>query len=176
MGRPADVGRRPARRSRHAPADRRPVGFRPERRRVQRAPAPDDDARGRSPPRRRGTPGADGRSPRLGAAEQEHPAHRRRRPELLCALREALIAPAASAIDAMVRRAVERGEIPADAPAAEFVSAQLLGVMRARPLLEGKYADERYLTRFVESAILPPLGLGASATRPLEPRAVRPSG
>ncbi|MFD8827682.1 TetR/AcrR family transcriptional regulator [Streptomyces sp. NPDC059605] len=85
-------------------------------------------------------------------------------PELLCALREALIAPAVSAVDAMVRRGADRGEIPADAPAAEFVSAQLLGVVRARPLLEGKYADERYLTRFVESAILPALGLGASAT------------
>ncbi|MFF4077925.1 TetR/AcrR family transcriptional regulator [Streptomyces sp. NPDC001777] len=88
-------------------------------------------------------------------------------PELLRALRESLIAPAVSAVDAMVRRGAERGEIPADAPAAEFVSAQLLGMLRARPLLEGKYADERYLTHFVESAILPALGLGASAPRGL---------
>ncbi|MER8088669.1 TetR/AcrR family transcriptional regulator [Streptomyces sp. NPDC058316] len=84
-------------------------------------------------------------------------------PELLCALREALIVPEIAAIDAMVRRGAERGEIPADTPAAEFVSAQLLGVMRARPLLEGKYADEAYLTRFVENAVLPALGLDASA-------------
>lgn len=83
-------------------------------------------------------------------------------PELLCALREALILPALAAIDEMVRRGAERGEIPADSPAAEFVSAQLLGVMRVRPLLEGKYADESYLTRFVENAVLPSLGLGAS--------------
>ncbi|MFJ2895228.1 TetR/AcrR family transcriptional regulator [Streptomyces sp. NPDC087218] len=88
-------------------------------------------------------------------------------PELLRALRESLIAPAVSAVDAMVRRGAERGEIPADAPAAEFVSAQLLGMLRARPLLEGKYADERYLIHFVESAILPALGLGASAPRGL---------
>ncbi|MGW2183535.1 TetR/AcrR family transcriptional regulator [Streptomyces sp. NPDC001732] len=84
-------------------------------------------------------------------------------PELLSALREALIAPEVSAIDAMVRRGAERGEIPVDIPAAEFVSAQLLGVVRARPLLEGKYTDEAYLVRFVESAILPALGLGAAA-------------
>ncbi|MFD4763356.1 TetR/AcrR family transcriptional regulator [Streptomyces sp. NPDC058439] len=84
-------------------------------------------------------------------------------PELLCALREALIAPEIAAIDAMVRRGAERGEIPADTPAAEFVSVQLLGVMRARPMLEGKYADEAYLTRFMESAVLPALGLGAPA-------------
>ncbi|SCF76117.1 TetR/AcrR family transcriptional regulator [Streptomyces sp. Ncost-T10-10d] len=84
-------------------------------------------------------------------------------PELLCALREALILPEIAAIEAMVRRGAERGEIPADTPAAEFVSVQLLGVMRARPLLEGKFADESYLTRFVENAILPALGLEASA-------------
>ncbi|MFG2630197.1 TetR/AcrR family transcriptional regulator [Streptomyces sp. NPDC048473] len=84
-------------------------------------------------------------------------------PELLCALREALILPEIAAIEAMVRRGAERGEIPADTPAAEFVSVQLLGVMRARPLLEGKFADEAYLTRFVENAILPALGLDASA-------------
>ncbi|MCX5339172.1 TetR/AcrR family transcriptional regulator [Streptomyces atratus] len=84
-------------------------------------------------------------------------------PELLCALREALILPEIAAIEAMVRRGAERGEIPAGTPAAEFVSAQLLGVVRARPLLEGKFADEEYLTRFVENAVLPALGLEASA-------------
>jgi AcrR family transcriptional regulator len=85
-------------------------------------------------------------------------------PELLSALREALILPELAAIDAMVRRAKERGEIPRDNPAAEFVSAQLLGVMRARPLLEAKIADEAYLTRFVESAIFPALGLDPADT------------
>ncbi|WP_406385513.1 TetR/AcrR family transcriptional regulator [Streptomyces sp. NBC_01618] len=85
-------------------------------------------------------------------------------PELLCALREALIVPEMAAIEAMVRRGAARGEIPADTPATEFVSVQLLGVMRARPLLEGQYADEAYLTRFVEGAILPALGLDAPAS------------
>ncbi|MEU3058753.1 TetR/AcrR family transcriptional regulator [Streptomyces griseus] len=84
-------------------------------------------------------------------------------PELLCALREALILPEIAAIDAMVRRGQARGEIAADLPGAEFVAAQLLGVMRARPLLEGRYADAAYLTRFVEMAVLPSLGLTAGA-------------
>lgn len=84
-------------------------------------------------------------------------------PELLCALREALVLPGLATIDDMVRRGAQRGEIPADNPAAEFVSAQLLGAVRARPLLEGKYADEAYLTRFVNNAILPSLGLGTSS-------------
>ncbi|MEV8457279.1 TetR/AcrR family transcriptional regulator [Streptomyces sp. NPDC052095] len=81
-------------------------------------------------------------------------------PELLCALRDALIAPAVATIDAMVRRGAERGEIPAGTPAAEFVAAQLMGVMRARPLVEGKEADAAYLTRFVDTVVLPSLGLG----------------
>ncbi|WP_411080243.1 TetR/AcrR family transcriptional regulator [Streptomyces sp. cmx-18-6] len=80
-------------------------------------------------------------------------------PELLCALREALIVPEIAAIDAMVRRGQERGELAADHPGAEYVATQLLGVMRARPLLEGRYADAAYLSRFVEKAILPGLGI-----------------
>ncbi|AXG81312.1 TetR/AcrR family transcriptional regulator [Streptomyces paludis] len=78
-------------------------------------------------------------------------------PELLRALREALIEPEIAAINAMVRRAVERGEIAADNPAAEFVSVQLSGVIRARPMLEGLPADEAYLTRFIQASILPAL-------------------
>ncbi|MGW9133187.1 TetR/AcrR family transcriptional regulator [Streptomyces sp. NPDC055681] len=85
-------------------------------------------------------------------------------PELLCALREALVLPELAAIDAMVRRGMERGEITADNAGAEFVSAQLLGVMRARPLLEAKIADEAYLTRFVECAVFPSLGLDPATT------------
>ncbi|TRV74776.1 TetR/AcrR family transcriptional regulator [Streptomyces sp. 130] len=87
-------------------------------------------------------------------------------PELLCALRESLILPELAAIDALVRRGVERGEVAPDNPAAEFVSAQLLGVMRARPMLAGAHADETYLVRFVEGAVLPALGLDAPASRP----------
>ncbi|MFG2568051.1 TetR/AcrR family transcriptional regulator [Streptomyces sp. NPDC048567] len=85
-------------------------------------------------------------------------------PELLCALRESLILPELAAIDALVRRGVERGEVAPDNRAAEFVSAQLLGVMRARPMLAGAHADETYLVRFVEAAVLPALGLDAPAS------------
>jgi AcrR family transcriptional regulator len=84
-------------------------------------------------------------------------------PELLLALREAVIQPEVSAINAMISRAVARGEVEGDNPAAEFVAAQMLGILRARPMLEGRYADEAYLTRFLEAAILPGLGLRAAA-------------
>ncbi|AEN13862.1 MULTISPECIES: TetR/AcrR family transcriptional regulator [unclassified Streptomyces] len=87
-------------------------------------------------------------------------------PELLCALRETLIAPSIAAIDTMVKRAIERGEIAADNPAAPYVAAQLLGIMRARPLLPGRYAGEGFLVRFIECAVLPALGLPAPPPGP----------
>lgn len=92
----------------------------------------------------------------LGRAAKTHP-------ELLCALRETLIEPAVAAIDAMVARAVGRGEIAPGCPAAEFVGVQLIGVLRARPMLTGVPADEDYMTRFLNAAVLP--ALGASPVR-----------
>ncbi|MEU8484050.1 TetR/AcrR family transcriptional regulator [Streptomyces sp. NPDC048641] len=80
--------------------------------------------------------------------------------ELQAALREALVEPELAALGAMVDRAVARGEIAADHPAVEFLAAQLLGVQRIRPVLEGRYADADYLTRFVDAVVLPALGLG----------------
>ena len=79
--------------------------------------------------------------------------------ELAQALREALVEPEVKALQAIIRRGVERGEVPAGHPALEYVPAQLLGVLRVRPLLEGRYADEEYLMRFVEAVLLPELGL-----------------
>ncbi|MFJ6048579.1 TetR/AcrR family transcriptional regulator [Streptomyces sp. NPDC092307] len=79
--------------------------------------------------------------------------------ELQAALREALVEPELAAFDAMVGRAVARGEIDADHPAVEFLPAQLMGVLRIRPVLEGRYADADYLVRFVDAALLPSLGL-----------------
>jgi AcrR family transcriptional regulator len=79
--------------------------------------------------------------------------------ELQRALRDALVEPEVACLKEMVARAVERGEIAADHPALEFIPAQLLGVSRVRPVLEGQYADAAYLTQFVEAVLLPALGL-----------------
>ncbi|CAL9631613.1 MULTISPECIES: TetR/AcrR family transcriptional regulator [Streptomyces] len=80
-------------------------------------------------------------------------------PELQCALREAVVEPEIAALKEIVRRAVERGEVPADHPALPYLPAQMLGVLRLRPVLEGRPADPDYLVRFVEAAVLPALGL-----------------
>ncbi|MDH6213006.1 TetR/AcrR family transcriptional regulator [Streptomyces pseudovenezuelae] len=80
-------------------------------------------------------------------------------PDLQQALREALVDPEICALQGILRRGVERGEIAADHPALPYVPAQMFGVMRARPVLEGEDADPDYLVRFVEAAVLPALGL-----------------
>lgn len=86
--------------------------------------------------------------------------------ELQAALREALVEPELAAFDAMVGRAVARGEIAANHPAAEFLPAQLMGVLRIRPVLEGRYADADYLVRFVDAVMLPSLGLAPAGQAP----------
>ncbi|MEU6809842.1 TetR/AcrR family transcriptional regulator C-terminal ligand-binding domain-containing protein [Streptomyces sp. NPDC046831] len=80
--------------------------------------------------------------------------------ELQQALRETLVEPEVAALKEILRRGVERGEVAAGHPALEYVPAQVLGVLRVRPFLEGEYADPDYLVRFVEAAVLPALGLG----------------
>jgi AcrR family transcriptional regulator len=79
--------------------------------------------------------------------------------ELAQALREALVWPEIAALKEVLRRGVERGEVPADNPALEYIPAQMFGILRVRPVLEGKYADPDYVARFVEAAVLPALGL-----------------
>ncbi|AVH55278.1 MULTISPECIES: TetR/AcrR family transcriptional regulator [Streptomyces] len=79
--------------------------------------------------------------------------------QLQHALRGALVEPEAAAIKEMIQRGIDRGEVAAGNPALEFVPAQLLGVLRIRPVLEGRSADAEYLTEFVEAAVLPALGL-----------------
>ncbi|PZH13117.1 TetR family transcriptional regulator [Streptomyces sp. NTH33] len=86
--------------------------------------------------------------------------------ELKRALRETLVEPEVAALREILRRGVERGEVDAGNPALEFVPAQLFGVLRIRPVLEGEYADPDYLVRFMEAAVLPALGLGSRPRPP----------
>ncbi|WP_037863199.1 TetR/AcrR family transcriptional regulator [Streptomyces sp. NRRL S-340] len=80
-------------------------------------------------------------------------------PELKQALRETVVEPEIAALREILRRGVERGEVDADNPALAYVPAQMFGVLRIRPVLEGTYADADYMVRFVEAAVLPALGL-----------------
>ncbi|MER5519707.1 TetR/AcrR family transcriptional regulator C-terminal ligand-binding domain-containing protein [Streptomyces sp. NPDC002763] len=79
--------------------------------------------------------------------------------ELAQALREALVEPEIAALQVILRRGVERGEVPEGHPALDYVPAMMFGVLRVRPVLTGEYADADYLVRFVEAVALPALGL-----------------
>ncbi|MEU6200819.1 TetR/AcrR family transcriptional regulator [Streptomyces sp. NPDC047061] len=79
--------------------------------------------------------------------------------ELAQALREALVQPEIAALQEILRRGVERGEVPEGHPALDYVPAMMFGVLRVRPVLTGEYADADYLVRFVEAVALPALGL-----------------
>ncbi|MGW7418858.1 TetR/AcrR family transcriptional regulator C-terminal ligand-binding domain-containing protein [Streptomyces sp. NPDC054813] len=79
--------------------------------------------------------------------------------ELAQALREALVEPEIAALQEILDRGVERGEVPEGHPALDYVPAMMFGVLRVRPVLTGEYADADYLVRFVEAVVLPALGL-----------------
>jgi AcrR family transcriptional regulator len=89
--------------------------------------------------------------------------------DLAKALRGALIDPEIAALREILRRGVERGEVRADHPALEYIPAQMIGVIRARPVVDGEYADPEYLVRFVRAAVLPTLGLAGSERDPRDP-------
>ncbi|QKV97617.1 TetR/AcrR family transcriptional regulator [Streptomyces sp. NA02950] len=74
------------------------------------------------------------------------------------ALRELLIYPEIEALDALLGRAVDRGEVAADAPALRYVPHMLCGAYVARPFIEAKEPDLEYLEDFIDAVILPALG------------------
>ncbi|MGW7428372.1 TetR/AcrR family transcriptional regulator [Streptomyces sp. NPDC054861] len=80
-----------------------------------------------------------------------------RHPDLREALRDTVIDPEVAALDAMLRRAVERGEIDADNPAIGFVAPSFLGLLRVEQLFEQRFADEAALRAFVDAVLLPAL-------------------
>ncbi|MFD7408147.1 TetR/AcrR family transcriptional regulator [Streptomyces sp. NPDC059866] len=80
-------------------------------------------------------------------------------PELLQALRDVLIDPELTGFNALLARAVERGEIAADRPATAYVSHMLIGALVARPLLEDKPADAVFLRNYIDAVVVPALGL-----------------
>ncbi|GAA2715223.1 MULTISPECIES: TetR/AcrR family transcriptional regulator [Streptomyces] len=80
-------------------------------------------------------------------------------PDLNRALRELLVEPEVAALDAMLRRAVDRGELAADNPALGFVAHAMLGAFMARPMVDNRPADAEYLSAYIDAVILPALGV-----------------
>jgi AcrR family transcriptional regulator len=80
-------------------------------------------------------------------------------PDLYQALRELLIEPEMTGLDAVLRRAVDRGEVRPDNPALKYVSHMLIGALAARQLIEDRSVDREFLTEYVESVVFPALGV-----------------
>ncbi|MFB7371495.1 TetR/AcrR family transcriptional regulator [Streptomyces sp. NPDC056222] len=78
-------------------------------------------------------------------------------PDLREALRETVISPEVAALDTILKRAVERGEIDADNPAIGFVAPCFLGMLRVERLFEERFADASTMRAFVDSVLLPAL-------------------
>ncbi|WHM35462.1 TetR/AcrR family transcriptional regulator [Streptomyces sp. BPTC-684] len=81
-------------------------------------------------------------------------------PDLREALRETVLNPEIAALDAMVRRGVERGEVDPANRAVDFVAPAFMGVLRVERLFEDRFAEADALPEFVEAVLLPALGLG----------------
>ncbi|QLJ04020.1 TetR/AcrR family transcriptional regulator [Streptomyces sp. NEAU-sy36] len=79
-------------------------------------------------------------------------------PDLLQALRGLLVDPELTGLDALLTRAVERGEIAADSPALTYVPHMLVGALIARQLIEDRPADRAFMSHYIDAVILPALG------------------
>lgn len=97
-------------------------------------------------------------------AAMAHAAHTN--PELARVHRQVLMDPETGAINEMLRRAVERGEVAADEPAVAFCPHLFVSAVLARPVLEGEHAGVDYLVRFVDAVVLPALGVPAGEPGP----------
>ncbi|MEV1295088.1 TetR/AcrR family transcriptional regulator [Pseudonocardia sp. NPDC049635] len=86
-----------------------------------------------------------------------------RDPALLAALSARLL-PEVEALRAIVGRAVARGELPVEPPAARYLQHMLTGAVLAPSLLEGPAAtvDQRHLHDYLAAVVLPALGAGRS--------------
>jgi AcrR family transcriptional regulator len=80
-------------------------------------------------------------------------------PDLLQALRELLIEPEMTGLDTLLRRAVDRGELRHDNPALKYVPHMLIGAVAARQLVEDRPVDQAFLRDYVDSVMLPALGV-----------------
>ncbi|MEV6568368.1 TetR/AcrR family transcriptional regulator [Streptomyces kronopolitis] len=80
-------------------------------------------------------------------------------PDLHQALREVLLDPEVTGLNAMLQRGIDRGEIAADCPALDFAPHMLVGALIARQLIEDRPADATFLSAYLDAVVLPALGV-----------------
>ncbi|MEV5848411.1 TetR/AcrR family transcriptional regulator [Streptomyces sp. NPDC051985] len=82
-------------------------------------------------------------------------------PDLAEAFQEQLIKPEVTDIHHVVRRAVDRGEVLADNPAVAYVPHMFVGCLVARSLIDKQPPTQEFLLSYIDSVILPALGVSA---------------
>lgn len=85
-------------------------------------------------------------------------------PDLLEALRELLIRHELRAFDAVLRRAVDRGEVAPDRPALKYTLHMMVGAFTTRTLIEAEEPDIDYLFDYIDAVVLPALGVRSPAS------------
>ncbi|MEU1277426.1 TetR/AcrR family transcriptional regulator [Streptomyces sp. NPDC005805] len=78
-------------------------------------------------------------------------------PDLHQALRELLVEPEMTGLEAVLRRAVERGEVRPDHPALPYVVHMLIGAFVTRELIEDRIPDRAFLSEYLDAVVLPVL-------------------
>jgi AcrR family transcriptional regulator len=80
-----------------------------------------------------------------------------RNPELAQLVREQVFPAARLSSVALVRRAIERGELPESAAAKDLFHDLAPALLMARHLVQGEALDEQYLSRVVDQILIPVL-------------------
>ncbi|MFD1538784.1 TetR/AcrR family transcriptional regulator [Nonomuraea guangzhouensis] len=84
-------------------------------------------------------------------------------PQLAQTMREQLAVPAQEALGRVLRRAADRGEIPADGPAQAYCAHLLIAVSVIIPVMEGRPVDQGYALDFLDAVMIPALRRPASS-------------
>ncbi len=79
--------------------------------------------------------------------------------DLAAAIREVISDPIEQAVETVIDRAIERGEIEPDPPGRRFIHELLLAPIAVRPMMSGEHPDEEYLTAYIDAVVLPALGV-----------------
>ncbi|WP_197319194.1 TetR/AcrR family transcriptional regulator [Saccharomonospora sp. NB11] len=80
-------------------------------------------------------------------------------PELWQALHDLHIRPGLEMLDAVLRRAVERGELAEDNPAKDYVVHLVLGAFGTRKLIENTDVDTEFMEKYLRAVVFPALGI-----------------
>ncbi|WP_105972019.1 TetR/AcrR family transcriptional regulator [Streptomyces geranii] len=80
-------------------------------------------------------------------------------PDLLVAFRELLVEPEMVEFRAVIQRAMDRGEVRADNPAADYVLHMMIGGFVARTLIDELPPTQAYLRDYIDAVVLPALGV-----------------